>query len=308
MLFELEVVILEWVMGVRAMSDAVSYAGGGDVLIPTRRHVPYCRREKSGYYSLIGNNGSSSFSMINETAREIIELCDGRKTLGEIFACLRDEYPDAQAETIKRDLFNSIDVLYGLRIIGFENKMDAEMNKLENIDSVYSVWIADEEDLPEITSYMRRAEKRQAGVAYCWGEDLARYFDSVNVRRKLFDFSSDCFLLKRADDVRKKAGGEISALIEIEYPTDIFVNSAYVNLVVGDCGHLGSLLRVITKYLRSCRYRSVNSIRIRIPKVDEAYLEDTLSAYLEAGFELEAIQRREYGTDSSDLSIYVLHI
>lgn len=82
--------------------------------------------------------------MINETAREIIELCDGRKTLGEIFACLRDEYPDAQAETIKRDLFNSIDVLYGLRIIGFENKMDAEMNKLENIDSVYSVWIADE--------------------------------------------------------------------------------------------------------------------------------------------------------------------
>lgn len=87
-------------MGVRAMSDAVSYAGGGDVLIPTRRHVPYCRREKSGYYSLIGNNGSSSFSMINETAREIIELCDGRKTLGEIFACLRDEYPDAQAETI----------------------------------------------------------------------------------------------------------------------------------------------------------------------------------------------------------------
>lgn len=292
----------------RTLSSAVSYTESRDALIPTRRHVTYCRCENNGYYSLIGNNGSSAFSMINETAKEIIELCDGKKTLGDILTCLCDEYPSVQVKTIRKDLFNSIDSLYGLRVIGIKNKADIEMNKLENIDSARSAWIADEEDLPTITDYIRRIEKRKTGIAYCWGENPERYYDSVNVRKKLFDFSSDYFLLKEMNALQDKAESRITALIELEYPADVLINSANINLAVGEVACFGSLLEAVIKYCQSCKYRQINTIRIRIPEADGAQIDELIHACLEAGFKREVIQKKEYGANSLNLSIYALSI
>ena len=48
-------------------------------MIPQKRSegIKYIRTEKSGYYSLLSDNGELNYTMLNETSKYILDSCDG---------------------------------------------------------------------------------------------------------------------------------------------------------------------------------------------------------------------------------------
>jgi pyrroloquinoline quinone biosynthesis protein D len=50
----------------------------------------------------------------------IVELCDGTRTLGNIVAALQAEFPDADAETIQREVVTFLESLRERRALNFE--------------------------------------------------------------------------------------------------------------------------------------------------------------------------------------------
>ena len=88
-------------------------------MIPQKRSegIKYIRTEKSGYYSLLSDNGELNYTMLNETSKYILDSCDGTRTVGEILDLLCVKYKDVEKEKIGADLEATLFNLTRIRVI-----------------------------------------------------------------------------------------------------------------------------------------------------------------------------------------------
>ena len=95
---------------------------GEDVfeLLPKKLPVPFVRKEKRGYYSVIGNDGSGEVSMLNKTTMQILDLCDGKRTVGEIANSMGALYPDIASDRIAQDVLEAFGKLEDIGVVDFQ--------------------------------------------------------------------------------------------------------------------------------------------------------------------------------------------
>lgn len=79
-----------------------------------------CREEEDD--ALLFNPDNGSMEMLNSVGYEIWKLCDGTLTLEQIIEKLKEEYPDTEAEAVKKDTTDFIIYMGNLSLIRKINK------------------------------------------------------------------------------------------------------------------------------------------------------------------------------------------
>lgn len=83
-----------------------------------KEKLSYSREEKEGYWTFVSKLHPETRELIvNFTGREILELCDGIRSLGEIENEMVNRYPSVRREQIKMDVYKTIASFSRLGII-----------------------------------------------------------------------------------------------------------------------------------------------------------------------------------------------
>lgn len=68
-----------------------------------RKNLPYFRNEKNGFLSIISaNDPYAMVQLLNSTAVEIVELCNGKYSINEIISLIQQKYYDTNPVLIKQ--------------------------------------------------------------------------------------------------------------------------------------------------------------------------------------------------------------
>lgn len=291
---------------------------GEDVfeLLPKKLPVPFVRKEKRGYYSVIGNDGSGEVSMLNKTTMQILDLCDGKRTVGEIANSMGALYPDIASDRIAQDVLEAFGKLEDIGVTTFtsikdEVKEGSASNKVPIVydDARCFMRLATENDYPLILDYLNEISECSSGdqdaemIDYVYG-DREKSVSQVLLRRELFSFSADYFLI--IDQAAPNADASLRGMVKVEYSSDVMRNGAFLTLLHLDTRMVGPVIFCIGEFYSAYKIRNVPALRINILS-EAAGSMALINVLSSSGFTLESIQRKEYGLTNSDLAIYVLY-
>jgi len=80
----------------------------------------YCKVRKDGEHYLTMNvRNNDGIISLNNTAKEVLDLCDGKRSLSEIFRILKDKYCIVDDAEIKFDIASCIRDLESMYLIKY---------------------------------------------------------------------------------------------------------------------------------------------------------------------------------------------
>lgn len=274
-----------------------------DGLIPIQTKTPYCREENEGFYSLLGNDGINNYIMLNNTGYTILKACDGKRTVGNILQYLTECYPSAGEQNLKKDIITVFARLLPARVIGFRNDNSINdgrtaLDTRASIGNNLEISLAMENDLPGITNFIetdRCLENINETVEYSWSTDAAEYCDSLAVRRRLFDYSRDYFI------VLAEGGGraDIRGVIVVEPPSDILLHAAFIKYIKLPLSAAPAAIGEIANFYKAYPYRTITSLKIGVPESLEQK-SNSLNRVIYNHFLLESTQIDDYGFDKPE--------
>ena len=177
-------------------------------MIPQKRSegIKYIRTEKSGYYSLLSDNGELNYTMLNETSKYILDSCDGTRTVGEILDLLCVKYKDVEKEQIGADLEATLFNLTRIRVIRWKGENDMNNTPFlaqgeEKLEKEYSISLAKESDIrisqKMFAKFFKETEAGEKKVKYFFGNDRREFYSFIAIRQFLYSYYKDFFLLKK---------------------------------------------------------------------------------------------------------------
>lgn len=238
----------------------------------------------------------------------ILESCDGIKTVNEILKCLCDCYPDAGEQSLKEDIIRVFSRLLPARVIGFrsDNSISDGRDTLDTRASLgigCEISLAMENDLPCITRFIESDDcPNNLGekVEYSWSPDIAEYCDSLSVRRRLFDYSRDYFIILKEGGSR----ADIKGVVVTEPSSDILLHSASIKYMKLPLTVAPAAIGEIASFYKSYPYRKITALKIGLPESHKEN-DDGLGDLIGSCFLLESVQADSYGLDSlENLSTY----
>lgn len=133
-----------------------------DKVIPIfkKENLSYSREEKEGYWTFISKLHPETRELIvNFTGREILELCDGIRSLEEIEAEMVNRYPSVGREQIKNDVCKSIATFSRLGIIEWVNNDNPFLYRYKE-PLKDNLWLAigQEDDIDKIESFVKTSQ------------------------------------------------------------------------------------------------------------------------------------------------------
>lgn len=197
-----------------------------------RENLEYERKEKNNYWTVVSKYHPEVRELvINKTAREILELCNGRRTLEDIELEMHKRYPQIPLNTIKKDVYSTIAQFSRLLIIEWIGENPFLYKKEEFLNNEFVMRIAHEEDILKIKTFIENSKifkqkenHLQNYLLYksCFVNPFE--YEEIVLRLKLFNYSEDFFLLLNKEEVR--------GLISIKMP-EIYKNTAgIINLII----------------------------------------------------------------------------
>ena len=291
---------------------------GEDVLelVPKKALVPFIREEEQGFYSVIGNDGSGEVSMLNKTSMEILDLCDGERSVRDIANDLCSRYPNIAIDRIVQDVLDAFSKFEDIGVTTYAASKQSRVASfpLECPSFLYGdasgfLHLATENDYPIILEYLNSIRNRsvsevnESRIDYVYG-NVEQNACQVFLRRELFSFSSDYFLI--SDRGTPKVVSSLKGMVKVEYSSDAMRNGAFLTLIDMEEVMLRPIVSCIESFYSTYAIRNVSSLRINIlPSSSDA---PTLAkSLLKAGFSLESIQNGEYGQKSMDLAVFVYY-
>src|SRR5699024_4028772 len=274
------------------------------MLVPKKRSEgeKYFREEKDGYYSLLTDNGDLNYTMLNETSKYILDLCDGDKNVGEILNILSNKFRDVERNRLAADLENALFNLTRIRLIkwkgeGGMNNSPFLSTETEKLEGDYTLSLANEEDIRTLqkifSDFFKKKESNVNEITYFFGNDKREFLNFTAIRQCLYSYYKDFFIIKKED--------EIVGIIVIKPMYEVYLNSATIEMIIAPAKILSFAMNIIKLYYEQCEYRKVNSLRIYLPEQEER-LENEIKA---CGFKLEGVLKKEY-LDNIDLKLYAL--
>lgn len=275
-------------------------------LKPVSKAIPYMRKERSGYWSLLTNNGDANYSMINRTGHLVLELCNGANTPLDILGKLSNMYPEVSQNTLQHDLIKIFTALTQTNTIEWRNKQNMNENPFQFTASSTSLSGATlslvmEHEIRSLSEFLANALSNASysnNAQYVWGQNYSEYTNPLIIRQCLYSYYKDFFALK--------IDGLIEGAVIIQPAVEPYINEAEVQFLSLPSKFVVAVMREIIDYYAQFPYKKTNILHMRFPKavVQENAL--LLSEITKAGFDREAIQKRAYLND--DLYIYACEI
>ncbi|MEW6482829.1 MAG: PqqD family protein [bacterium] len=134
-----------------------------------RENLLYEREEKDECWTIIPKfHPETRELVINKTARKVLELCDGNKTIEEIEKEMNNLYPKVSRDVIERDVNETIGKFSRLLIIEWKGENPFLYRRKEDISNGFSLSIAQEDDILRIKEFMQKLtkDKKKEGLFY----------------------------------------------------------------------------------------------------------------------------------------------
>jgi hypothetical protein len=265
-----------------------------------KENILYEREEKEGYWTIMSRvHPEERELIINSTARKILELADGTKTINDIEMYFISKYPEVDRGKIKEDILKTLSSFSRIRIIDWEGENPFLYKYEEPVTDGYSLYVGQEDDLKDIKTFINSIIKPIVGftqktVLYINPISTLNEYVTFRLRKKLFDFSEEFFLLKN--------GPNIEGLVSIALPTDLEGSGAVLKLIICPEQFLKNLFEYAKDYLPYLAVKDISKIKIyetNLQQFDNAFKE----LLLQEGFNREGELKNELGF-GNDLVIY----
>ena len=264
--------------------------------------IKYIRTEKSGYYSLLSDNGELNYTMLNETSKYILDSCDGTRTVGEILDLLCVKYKDVEKEQLGADLEATLFNLTRSRVIRWKGENDMNNTPFlaqgeEKLEKEYSISLAKESDIrisqKMFAKFFKETEAGEKKVKYFFGNDRREFYSFIAIRQFLYSYYKDFFLLKE--------DAQLMGVIVVQPSQETYLNSATIQMIDTPQDIFQQAINAVKKYYSEASFKKINCLRLYIPE-NETALESIVK---ESGFRLEGVMEKEY-LENINLKMYVL--
>ena len=172
-----------------------------------KEKVPYLREERKGHWTIAAEMVGET--VLNFTAKQVLDLCDGSQAIGSIIEKMRKEYPDVDAKTIGIDVVNILSLFSRLMLVGWASADPFVSRYREPIDDAVSVEVAQSDDIRTLIEFMKNCDcfsgnkvLSDGQVIYMAPSRNASDYNELQLRRRLFTYAEDFFLLKQHDTVK----------------------------------------------------------------------------------------------------------
>lgn len=266
-----------------------------------KENLLYEREEKEGYWTITSRvHPEARELIINPTARNILELTDGSRTMNEIELDFINKYPEVPKEKIKTDIFRTLGSFTRLGVVEWVGDNPFLYKKEEPLTDGYSLSIAQEENLRNIESFIKSMEDpskvQERIVFYVNPLIMQGEYSELVLRQKLFAFSEEFFLLRK--------DSEIKGMISISLPVHPKEFGATLRLVICPEKFLNELFKYSRDYLLYLAVRDIS--KIEFYETNTVLVNDIFKKFLlEEGFAKEGELKNELGF-GKDLVIYSL--
>ncbi len=266
-----------------------------------KENLLYKREERKGYWTVISKvHPEARELIINPTAKKILELSDGSRTIEDIESYFVDKYPDVPEKKIKIDVSNTLSLFSRLGVVVWNGDNPFLYKEDEPIADGYFLSIGQEDNLRDIENFIEFSETlfgvRREIVFYKSPLILSGEYSELVLRQKLFAFSEEFFLLKK--------NSKIEGLMSISVPDNLKKFGAIVKLLICPREFLSELFRYSRNYFP---YLSVRDItKLEVYELSSNRVDQFLIDFLDKEkFNVEAKLKDEAGF-GNDLIIYSL--
>ncbi len=259
-----------------------------------KENLSYLRKEKEGYWTFISKTHPETRDLIiNPTAKEILDLCDGTRALEEIENEMKNRYPMVEEKRLKMDIAKTIASFSRLGIIEWEGYNPFLYRFKEPLSADFALIIGQEDDILKIERFIKSSPIYQSSAdnqqkLFCYRSPYFRDLDyeTLALRQKLFAYIEEFFLLFYRE--------EIIGLISIELPLLQNTTAATIRLIVSLKDWFANLLRYANDNFPALAVREITKIRILELLKDSLDLELKEILFKE-GFVEEGFSKNEFG-------------
>ncbi|MCI1654154.1 MAG: hypothetical protein LKI32_00050 [Lachnospiraceae bacterium] len=258
----------------------------------------YYRREEDGYVSFVVKNGKTQELMMNGSAWEILELCNGKRSILEIGECLKSRYGYLNGKfNFIKDVIVTVCMFDQIWLVSwgkggspFMINSKLELSKGSSLEWCKENRIREIEDTYE--KFVGQTGYYQFNCLDNRFKGLSEYQNTTFLRSKLFFYKEDFFLLTNHNGERE---GVIS--IRNDQPnTDVLE----VSTILTPMDKVEELLKGAIRLIMDNYLFKLNKLRIKMISDDTRVEENILNAFGNVGFTNTAILKNEYG-ENSDL-------
>ncbi len=178
------------------------------VPIFSKDYLLYFRDEKEGYMTLISKEHPETMELIiNPTSKQILELCNGKRTISDIYKTFEKWYPQVSKKKLHMDIIKALSNFSRLGIIKWEGKNPFVNEMREEIDNNIYMLVGYEEHFSLIMNFLNSfgIPQQKYNIAhnyYFYLNPLSipnHEYRDVAIRQKLFSYSEEFFLIRRKD-------------------------------------------------------------------------------------------------------------
>ncbi len=263
------------------------------------KRLYYFRREKGNYMSFAVINGKTQELLMNGTAWEVLELCDGKKNILKIIEDyqVRYLYLNNNSDYMK-DVVISLYTFDKLWLLSWGKEGTPFMiNKEITLDNGYTLTWTNENDISDIAATYEKYVGYTGYFNHNYPNNrkkgLSDYQKETVLRSKLFYYNEDYFILKNTEN-------EVVGIISVsnnQPDTDIV---EITTLIVPE-NVIENVLKGLQQILKEYYIFDINKIRIKFISSDlSQIMKESISR---CGFINSAVLKDEYGKDN-DLMMF----
>jgi hypothetical protein len=223
-----------------------------------KQNILYERPEKNGYWTFISTTHPETGEIIvNPTSREILQLCDGRRTLDQMRKLLKKRYTIRNDEQLVSDINQTVASFSRVGLIEWNGKNPFLFDNPEPMTKDVWLRIGQEYDLTVMRNFIRRFMKQPLKDYVCYFSPLIYKdeYNELNIRRKLFTYNEEFFLV-----FRKKT---LIGLIAIELNTTPSPDTAAtIKLLITPPQFMSSFIRYAQDNLLAIAVKDVTKITV----------------------------------------------
>lgn len=232
----------------------------------------------------------------NQTASQILDICNGERTLEKVVDEFAELYPDVDKNLLSQDVYSTLASYTRLGIISWigENPFKTTLSCLLDENVIAS--IASEEELKQIVDIVSSFGLETPNIKV--NQDYFLYrspfmsnseLNPVSIRYKLFSFMEDYFLLRK--------GNKVIGVISVQMPTEEFGTGCNIRTIVSPHDYFQDFLQYALRETRTVAIKPIQKAKIflELGKPGTDRLMDMLRAI---GFTAEGSLKGEIGEGS----------
>jgi len=259
----------------------------------SKDNLKYFREEKNEYITVMSKEHPESKELIiNPTAKEILYLCNGKRSYSEIVEIMLNKY-DVKRKILENDIRKTLLFYSNLKIIEWlegENPFIMNHCKVLSEKEELTAKLAHESDIRKILDFLQN-----------YKETLNYYSPYINegdyselvLRSKLFSFSEEFFILEKK--------GVIQGCLGIQMPINQSFTAAAINIILCPENELEHLLKYSISILSKTSVCPITKIRF-IARNENSKDDLIANIVIKCGFIYEGFFRKEIG--DLDIKMY----